>query len=167
MHRAVVLDREDIDRALTRIAHEIIERLRGLDGVCLVGIKSGGTWIAQAIAGRLESFAGVAVPVTSVRIGGYRDDRERRPDGSGVEEVGALRPRVVLVDDVIQSGRTARAAMEALLSTERAERIQLAVLVDRGHRELPISPDYVGKNLPSALSEYVSVSPDEVVIHGA
>lgn len=167
MHEAVVLDREDIGRALARIAHEIIERLRGLDGVCLVGVQSGGVWIAEAIAERLISYSGVGVPVTSVRIAGFRDDRQRGVVSSGVEDASSLRPRVVLVDDVIQSGRTARAAMEALLATERAALIQLAALVDRGHRELPISPDYVGKNLPSALSEYVSVSPEQVVIHGA
>jgi len=167
MHEAVVLDREDIERALARIAHEMMERLRGLDGVCLVGVQSGGVWIARAIGDLLASFSGVRVPVTKVRITGFRDDRRRALVGSGVEDASLLRPRVVLVDDVIQSGRTARAAMEALLATDRASLIQLAVLVDRGHRELPISPDYVGKNLPSALSEYVSVSPEQVVIHGA
>ncbi len=166
--KAEVLGFDDIRRAITRIAHEVIERNRGLDGVVLVGLQRGGVWIArelgEAIA-RIEPSS--AVPVGSVDVSMYRDDIGLRPVVPGsvtdipVDLDGAV---VVLVDDVLFTGRTVRAALDAVNEYGRPRMVQLAVLVDRGHRELPIRPDFVGKNLPSSRDEEVRVSPDGVVI---
>ena len=173
-----VLGAEDVRRAVTRIAHEIIERNRGLEGVVLIGLQRGGVWIAHQLAdaiSRIESSdAGTStpplpmnVPVGSVDVSMYRDDVGLRPLSPGsvtdipVDLDGAI---VILVDDVLFTGRTVRAALDALNEYGRPQMVQLAVLVDRGHRELPIRPDFVGKNLPSSREEDVLVSPDGVVI---
>lgn len=161
-----VLSADDVRRALTRIAHEIVERNHGTEGVVVVGLQRGGVWIANEIA---EILAGIeqSVPVGSLDVSFHRDDVGLRPIVPGhvtaipVSLEGAT---VVLVDDVLYTGRTVRAALEALNDYGRPHAVQLAVIVDRGHRQLPIRPDYVGKNLPTASDEDVRVSADGVVI---
>ena len=161
------LSEADIGRAITRIAHEIVEHNKGLGDVLLVGIQRGGVWLAARLAARLaEIEPGTDVPVGVLDISMYRDDIGLRPIVPGaVTRVPDLAGRhVVLVDDVLFTGRTIRAAIDALADHGRPRTVQLAVLVDRGHRELPIRPDYVGKNLPTSRAETVSVSPDGVTI---
>jgi pyrimidine operon attenuation protein/uracil phosphoribosyltransferase len=163
-----VLTADDIRRAVTRIAHEIVERNRGVDDVALIGLANGGTWLAAALAGAIAGIEGhepVAAGVLDVSL--HRDDIGLRPvvPGSVTSIPGSLDGRVVvLVDDVLYTGRTVRAALDALNDYGRPRAVQLAVLVDRGHRELPIRPDYVGKNLPTGVDEEVRVSPDGVEI---
>jgi len=164
-----VLSADDVRRALTRIAHEIIERNRGVDGIVIVGVQRGGVWLAEALAaeiGRIDR----PVPVGSVDAALYRDDigmRPVAPAGPSVLPVAVDGATVVLVDDVLYTGRTVRAALDALSDYGRPRAVQLAVLVDRGHRELPIRPDYVGKNLPTSSSEDVTATPDGVTIGDA
>ena len=156
-------------RAITRIAHEIIERNRGLDGVVLVGLQRGGVWIAHALAEAISRIESTTVPVGAVDVSMYRDDIGLRPISPGSVTdipVDLDRAVVVLVDDVLFTGRTVRAALDALNEYGRPRMVQLAVLVDRGHRELPIRPDFVGKNLPSSREENVQVSQDGVIIGG-
>ena len=166
--KATVLGPDDIRRAITRIAHEIIERNRGLAGVVLVGLQRGGVWIAHELGRAIHQIEpATAVPVGSVDVSMFRDDIGLRPVVPGtvtdipVDLDGAV---VVLVDDVLFTGRTVRAALDALNEYGRPRIVQLAVLIDRGHRELPIRPDFVGKNLPSSSDEDVRVSPEGVVI---
>jgi pyrimidine operon attenuation protein/uracil phosphoribosyltransferase len=164
----VVLSAEDIRRALTRIAHEIIERNRGLDGVVLVGMQRGGTWVAEQLGQIIASIEpGAHVPVGALDPTFHRDDFGLRPVHAGAASripVPLDGATVVLVDDVLFTGRTVRAALEALNDYGRPKAVQLAVVVDRGHRELPIRPDYVGKNLPTSRDEEVTVTSDAVVI---
>jgi len=161
---------DDVRRALTRIAHEIVERNRGLDGVVIVGLQRGGVWLTERL---VEVIAGIepgaTVPSGAIDVSLYRDDIGLRPVVPGaVTRV----PReltdctVVLVDDVLYTGRTVRAALDALADHGRPRAVQLAVLIDRGHRELPIRPDFVGKNLPTRRDEEVEVTPDGVSILG-
>lgn len=162
----VVLSADDIRRALTRIAHEIVERNHGTDGVVLVGLQRGGVWIAAELAGILAGIE-QAVPVGSLDVSFHRDDVGLRPIVPGhvtAIPVSLDDRTVVLVDDVLFTGRTVRAALEALNEYGRPHAVQLAVIIDRGHRQLPIRPDYVGKNLPTAGDEDVQVSPGGVVI---
>ncbi|MEE1939030.1 bifunctional pyr operon transcriptional regulator/uracil phosphoribosyltransferase PyrR [Streptomyces sp. TRM 70361] len=156
-----VLEAPDIARVLTRIAHEIVERAKGADDVVLLGIPTRGTHLARRLGAKLTEITGRPLPVGSLDITMYRDDLRMRParalahteiPGEGID--GRL---VVLVDDVLFSGRTIRAALDALNDIGRPRAVQLAVLVDRGHRELPIRADYVGKNLPTSLRETVRV----------
>lgn len=170
--KAQILSRPEIDRAITRIAHEILERNRGPQDVMLLGLLRGGEWLAQALAVRIEALEGVAVPHGVLDVTNYRDDARRNPEELpaiiGDRSIIPATPEdkvVVLVDDVIFTGRTARAALDSLLSRARASKVQLAVMVDRGHREVPIRPDYVGKNLPTSLAEYVEVTPDVIRIY--
>lgn len=161
-----VLGADDVRRALTRIAHEIIERNRGLEGVVLVGLQRGGVWLAGALGGEIERIERL-VPVGAIDVALYRDDIGMRPVApSGRSELPASidGATVVLVDDVLFTGRTVRAALDALADYGRPRAVQLAVLVDRGHRELPIRPDFVGKNLPTSLAETVSATAAGVVI---
>ena len=161
-----VLAADDIRRALTRIADEIIERNRGLDGVVLVGLQRGGVWLAEALAAEIERIDR-AVPCGTIDVALYRDDiglRPVSPSGPSDLPVALDGATVVLVDDVLYTGRTVRAALDALSDYGRPRAVQLAVLVDRGHRELPIRPDYVGKNLPTSSAEDVHVAPDGVTI---
>jgi pyrimidine operon attenuation protein/uracil phosphoribosyltransferase len=166
--KAEVLGAADVRRAITRIAHEIAERNRGLDGVVLIGLQRGGVWIARELADAISRIeGGAAVPVGAVDVSMFRDDIGLRPlsPGSVTEIPVPLDDAVVvLVDDVLFTGRTVRAALDALNEYGRPRSVQLAVLVDRGHRELPIRPDFVGKNLPSSRDEDVRVSPDGVAI---
>ncbi|WP_298209330.1 bifunctional pyr operon transcriptional regulator/uracil phosphoribosyltransferase PyrR [Ferrimicrobium sp.] len=172
---SVLLDAVDVERAVARMAHEIIERLHlspatPRSSLSVVGVRSGGVWLGQMLSDRLMEYAKLEIAFSEINIASFRDDRPRTAvvDAVGVDQrLPAEGGTVILVDDVIQSGRTARAALEAILSNYRPALIQLAVLVDRGHRELPICPDYVGKNLPSALSEYIAVTPEGVTIHRA
>ena len=155
-----VLGAEEVRRALTRIAHEVLERNRGADEVVLVGLHTRGVPIADRLSNLIESFEGIRPPVGRLDIGLYRDDLIGRPKPL-VRPTEIPEPIegkvVVLVDDVLFTGRSIRAAMDALMDFGRARRIQLAVLVDRGHRELPIRADYVGKNMPTSRHEAVAV----------
>jgi pyrimidine operon attenuation protein/uracil phosphoribosyltransferase len=163
--KATVMDADQIRRSLMRIAHEIVERNRGVSDVVLVGIVSKGDVLARRLAATLEQLEEAAVPFGRLDVTKHRDDLHLRPhDGhrpaSELPDVGGK--VVVLVDDVIHHGRTARAAMDALMDFGRPRAIQLAVLVDRGHRELPIRPDYVGKNVPTSEGERIEVLVSEV-----
>jgi pyrimidine operon attenuation protein / uracil phosphoribosyltransferase len=157
----------DVARAITRIAHEIVEHNKGLAGVTLVGIQRGGVWLAERLAAKLaEIDPAAALPTGTVDISMYRDDINLRPVVPGAvtslpELTGAT---VVLVDDVLFTGRTIKAALDAIGDHGRPRAVQLAVMIDRGHRELPIRPDYVGKNLPTSRTETVIVTPDGVTI---
>lgn len=165
--RAVVMDADDVRRATWRIAHEILEHNRGADNLLLVGLQTGGVWFAGALAGVIGPVSGCAIRVGSLDVAFYRDDIGLRPVvPAGATDItgdvdGAV---VVLCDDVLFTGRTVRAALNALSDLGRPAAVQLAVMVDRGHRELPIRPDFVGKNLPTGRREMVDVSPEGVVI---
>ncbi|MEP7089044.1 MAG: bifunctional pyr operon transcriptional regulator/uracil phosphoribosyltransferase PyrR [Nocardioidaceae bacterium] len=156
-----VLDEHDISRALTRIAHEILERNKGAADLVLLGIPSRGVPLAQRIAAKMASVEGVEVPVGSLDVTMYRDDLRMRPARTllptEIPHGGLDGSVVVLVDDVLFSGRTIRAALDAITDVGRPKAVRLAVLVDRGHRELPIRADFVGKNLPTSLVETVAV----------
>jgi pyrimidine operon attenuation protein/uracil phosphoribosyltransferase len=157
-----ILSADDIRRAITRVAHEIAERNEGVGMLVLVGIRRRGVPLAQRIAATLVDFEGVRVPVGSLDITLYRDDLTLRGPAPIVRSTSIpldiTGRTVVLVDDVLYTGRTVRAALDALTDLGRPARIQLAVLIDRGHRELPIRADFVGKNLPTAREEEVTVS---------
>ena len=160
-----VLRAEDISRVLDRIAHQVLEKTQGGQGLVLLGIPTRGTYLAQRLADRIDTFAGVQVGIGILDITLHRDDlrtQAARPLGRTVEPAGGIDGKlVILVDDVLFSGRTVRAALDALTDLGRPRAVQLAVLVDRGHRELPIRADYVGKNLPTAAEEQVRVLLDE------
>ncbi len=161
-----VFEAEDIDRVLTRISHEIIERAKGAENLVLLGIQSRGVPLARRIGSRISKFEGIEVPVGALDITMYRDDLRLRParalEPTALPDVGIDGRTVVLVDDVLFSGRTVRAALDALNELGRPRVVRLAVLVDRGHRELPIRADYVGKNLPTSLKEAVRVKLTEI-----
>ncbi len=162
-----VLSAADVQRALTRMAHEVAERNGGLDDVVLVGLQTGGVPLAQRMADVLSEAEGVQVPVGTLDVAFYRDDiglRPVLPEAATEIPVDLDAMVVVLVDDVLFTGRTVRAALNALSDYGRARAIQLAVMVDRGHRELPIRPDYVGKNLPTRRDEMVDVGEDGVSV---
>jgi len=161
-----VLSADDVRRALTRIAHEIVERNHGTEGVVLVGLQRGGVWIADELAAVLAGIE-QPVPVGSLDVSFHRDDVGLRPIVPGRVTsipVSLDGTTVILIDDVLFTGRTVRAALEALNEYGRPRAVQLAVIVDRGHRQLPIRPDYVGKNLPTSGEEDVQVSAAGVVI---
>lgn len=165
--KAKILDEESISRALTRIAHEIIERNKGTDNIILVGIKTRGAHLATRLAKRIEQIEGKEIKKGELDITLYRDDLHKKHDNKEphvhqVDIVHEVTDRtVVLVDDVLYTGRTVRAAMDAVIDLGRPAQIQLAVLVDRGHRELPIRPDFIGKNIPTSSDEIVVVSVHE------
>jgi pyrimidine operon attenuation protein / uracil phosphoribosyltransferase len=166
--KAVVLDNQGIRRALTRIAHEIIERNKGIEDCVLVGIRTRGIYIAKRLADRIREIEGAEMPVGELDITLYRDDLTKKTNDLEPEVRGSDIPvdignkKVILVDDVLYTGRTVRAAMDALIDIGRPATIQLAVLVDRGHRELPIRADFVGKNIPTSSSEKIVVELQEV-----
>lgn len=152
------MEAEDIKRATWRMAHEIIERNHGLDGVAVVGLQTGGVWLAAEIAGALHEIEGVQPPLGTLDVAFHRDDiglRPLLPEAPTQIPFNLDNQAVVIVDDVLYTGRTIRAALDALNSYGRPRTVQLAVMVDRGHRELPIRPDYVGKNLPTRRDEVV------------
>lgn len=151
---------DDIHRVIRRISHEILETHHGADDVVLIGIHTRGVLLARLLAGTIEEFEGLTVPVGELDIGLYRDDRELRPDipvRQTVIPVDIVGRHVIIVDDVLFTGRTVRAGLDALTDIGRALTTELAVLIDRGHRELPIRADYVGKNLPTSREETVRV----------
>jgi len=162
----LILDAAGIRRALTRIAHEVLERNQGSSGLLLAGLRRRGVPLAERLAALIEQFEGVRVPIGELDVTMFRDDLALRGPGPALQRSSMPQDvtdtRVVLVDDVLYTGRTVRAALEAILSYGRPRQIQLAVLVDRGHRELPIRADYVGKNLPTAQGEQVEVRLQEV-----
>lgn len=157
--KALILDEKSMARAVTRISYEILERNKGAKGICLVGILSRGKDLAQRIAGRIGAVEGEPVPCGALDITRFRDDRSRETPAEDRTDIpfDITDKRIVLVDDVIYTGRTVRAAIDALFAIGRPQSIQLAALVDRGHRELPIRADYVGKNLPTSREEKVRV----------
>jgi pyrimidine operon attenuation protein/uracil phosphoribosyltransferase len=163
--RARVLDSDDVARVVKRISHEILERNKGSDDLVLVGVRTRGVFLARRLAGTIEQIEGGKVEVGELDVSFYRDDIATRPASSvGVTEIpfDINDKKVVMVDDVLYTGRTTRAAMDALIDFGRPQVIQLAVLVDRGHRELPVRADYVGKNVPTSGNEKVKVSLTEV-----
>ena len=157
--KATIMDSAAIDRAITRICYEIIERNKGLEDICLMGVLTRGAILAGRMAKKLEEMEGVSVPVGILDITPFRDDLVDviSQDNSKVD-FSVSAKKIVLIDDVIFTGRTIRAAIDAVMSRGRPCSVQLAVLLDRGHRELPIRADYVGKNVPTSLSELVKVS---------
>ncbi len=175
---AVVMDADRVSRSLTRIAHEIVEHNRGVEGLALVGIRSRGVPIAERLAAALHGLTGVEVPTGSLDITLYRDDLMRHAVGPQpvvrrTEIPFSIDDRLILlVDDVLYTGRTIRAALDALIDFGRPRAIQLVVLVDRGHRELPIRADYVGRNIPTSQQQSVQVrlveldGRDEVEVEG-
>jgi pyrimidine operon attenuation protein/uracil phosphoribosyltransferase len=159
----VILDQSGINRALTRIAHEILERNKGTADLVLVGIRTGGDDLAGELRRRIAEIEGEDIPAGTVDITMYRDDlgsRGSMPIGRTDIPFAMDGKRVILVDDVLYTGRTIRAAMDALIDLGRPRSIQLAVLIDRGHRELPIRPDYVGRNVPTSSEEKIEVEFD-------
>lgn len=172
-HR-IIMDETAIRRALTRIAHEIVEKNKGIEDCVLIGIRTRGIYLAERLAQRIHEIEGHPVEVSELDITSYRDDRKAIIKLAGGESAAAAESgivakpmivqdkRVILFDDVLYTGRTIRAAMDALMDCGRPQNIQLAVLVDRGHRELPIRPDYVGKNVPTSKQEQIVVSLQEV-----
>lgn len=172
----IVLDEDAIKRALTRMTYEIIERNKGTDDIVIVGIKTRGEYLGQRITQRLKELEGVDVPFVSLDISAYRDDVEAGMIEEGVHHsispnnVDITDKHIFLVDDVLYTGRTIRAAMDAVMDAGRASRISLVALIDRGHRELPIRADIVGKNIPTSKNERVKVnlteydSQDNVII---
>lgn len=166
--KAIVLDEQAIRRALTRIAHEIIERNKGIEECVLVGIKTRGIFLADRLAEKINQIEGKEIQVGELDITLYRDDLTSKSSDGEPQVKGSDIPvdindkKVIVVDDVLYTGRTVRAAMDALIDIGRPSQIQLAVLVDRGHRELPIRADYVGKNVPTSQQEKISVSLTEI-----
>lgn len=160
MEKKLIMDDLAIQRSLKRITHEIIEHNKGVDNIILVGIRSRGVYLARRLAALIRSFEQVEIPVYALDVSFWRDDHKRTQSRS--EAIPVQDRKVILVDDVLFKGRTIRAAMDAITSFGRAREIQLAVLVDRGHRELPIRADYIGKNIPSALHEQILVRVEEL-----
>ena len=160
-YKATLMDEAAVNRAVKRIAHEIVERNNGAEGLCFVGIKRRGIPLAHLIARYVEEIEGTKVPVGALDITFYRDDLKKKSENPEVHPSDLGFPiegeQVVLVDDVLFTGRTVSAALDALKEYGRAASVQLAVLVDRGHRELPIRGDYVGKNVPTSRAEFIAV----------
>lgn len=160
-----LLNNTDIDRIISRMAHEIIEKNRGSEGLCLVGIQRGGVHLAARLSEKIKMIEGRDMPVGSLDISLYRDDLDMREEHPVVRETNIpfdiKGKKIILVDDVLFTGRSIRAAMDALIDCGRPGQIQLAVLIDRGHRELPIRADYAGKNIPTSLSENIEVQLEE------
>ncbi len=164
--KANILDNKAIDRSLTRLAHEIIEKNKGTENLVIMGILTRGVPLSERIAKKIQEIEKVKVQVSSIDISMYRDDLSKVKDEpivnkKSLAEIDINNKTVILVDDVIYTGRTVRAAMDALMDIGRPKKIQLAVLVDRGHRELPIRPDFIGKNVPTSKNEIVKVRLNE------
>ncbi|MBZ4664077.1 MAG: pyrR [Caloramator sp.] len=164
--KAKLLDENSIRRTLIRLSHEIIEKNKGVSDIALVGIKTRGVPIAKRIAEFIKQFEGVEVPVGVLDITLYRDDLTEKYEDPKINDTkidfDIKNKKIILVDDVLYTGRTVRAALDAIVDIGRPKAIQLAVLIDRGHRELPIRADYVGKNVPTSLSEIVHVHLNEI-----
>lgn len=163
VRKAVIMDENQIKRAVARISYEIAERNRGTENLVLIGIMSRGVYIAERIAAKLKELEGYAERVGVLDITSFRDDDKNVPDSDKTDIPFDIKDKsVVLVDDVMFTGRSCRAAIDAVMSRGRPKNIQLAVLVDRGHRELPLRPDYVGKNVPTSRDESVQVMVREI-----
>ena len=158
--KAIIMDESSIKRAISRITYEILERNRGANSICLVGILSRGKILADRISNKIFEIEGIRVDYGSIDITCYRDDM-KEPSINDIN-FNVTGRRVIIVDDVISTGRTARASLDAIIKRGRPNVVQLAVLIDRGHRELPIRPDYVGKNVPTSKDELVKVSVKEL-----
>ena len=157
----IIIDSETIKRTVRRISYEIIEKNKSLEDIVILGIKTRGVNLANRIVENIEAIEGVTVPNGDLDITPYRDDIEEKREVT-LPELDVVNKTVILVDDVLYTGRTIRAAMDAVMDIGRASKIQLAVLVDRGHRELPITANYVGKNIPTSKTEKVSVLFEEI-----
>ena len=161
MPKKIIMTPDDIRRTLARIAHEIIEQNKGMDHLILVGMRTRGVPLAKRLAANIEAFEKTSIPVGALDFSLYRDDRpslDQQPIVQRTDIPSSIDDKsIVLVDDVLSTGRSTRAAMDALIDLGRPHLIQLAVLIDRGHREMPIRPDYVGKNIPSARHEEIQV----------
>jgi pyrimidine operon attenuation protein/uracil phosphoribosyltransferase len=164
--KAILMDSAMMDRALSRIAHEILERNKGVEGLCLIGIQRRGVPLARRIAAKIEAIEGAAPEVGILDITFYRDDlsllAEHPVINGTILPFGIQDKKLVLVDDVLYTGRTVRAAIESLFDLGRPQQIQLAIMIDRGHRELPIRADYTGKNVPTSRNEVVHVKIREI-----
>ena len=164
--KTMIMDKAALDRAMARITHEIIERNKGVQEICLLGVKRRGIYLAQMLAENIAKFEGVDVPFGHLDITLHRDDLSLEDKQLGSAEgyipCDIREKTVIIVDDVLYTGRTARAALEAVFAHARPRAVQLAVLIDRGHRELPIRPDYVGKNVPTSKNEQVAVAVAQV-----
>lgn len=161
----VLMDDKAIGRALTRISHEIIEKNKGVEDVVILGIKTRGVPLADRIVKKIKAFEGIDVPLGTVDITFYRDDLQQKspqPIINNPIDFDVAGKIIVLVDDVIFTGRTCRAAIDAIMDAGRPQKIQFATLIDRGHRELPLTPDYIGKNLPTSHNEVVHVRLNEI-----
>lgn len=161
-----IMDEAGIRRALTRMSYEIVERNQGTENLVLIGIKTRGWYLAQRIGGRLAKIEDSQLPVLSLDISAYRDDLSQEEKAKAIASFDTsfdlTGKTVILVDDVLYTGRTIRAALDAIMDQGRPAKIALAVLIDRGHRELPIRPDFIGKNIPTAASEDVQVQVSEI-----
>lgn len=166
IEKAQLMDEKAMARAITRISHEIIEKNKGIEGLVLVGVKTRGIPLAKRVQLKIEEIEGKLLPVGDIDISRYRDDiSERRVEGNLSDDNTSFdidKKTVVLIDDVLYTGRTVRAALDYIIDNGRPKAIQLAVLVDRGHRELPIRADYVGKNVPTSKNEFISVKLSEI-----
>ncbi|MCW8860476.1 MAG: bifunctional pyr operon transcriptional regulator/uracil phosphoribosyltransferase PyrR [Deltaproteobacteria bacterium] len=159
-----ILDNDGINRALTRIAHEILEKNKGSEDLVLIGIRTGGAYLATELHKKLTQIEGQDIPLGMIDVTMYRDDLASRNNlAVGQTDISfpVSNKKIILVDDVLFTGRTIRAAMDAVMDLGRPQNMQLAILVDRGHRELPIRPDFIGRNLPTARNEQIEVDFDE------
>ncbi len=165
-YKALLMDEAQMRRSLARITHEIIEKNKGCESIMLMGVKRRGIHLANILAENIKKFEGIDVPVGYIDISLYRDDLTEIDTAAKTSDChfpeSVTERTVIIVDDVIYTGRTTRAAIEAVFSSGRPRSIQLAVLIDRGHRELPIKPDYVGKNVPTSHEETISVGVEEI-----
>ncbi|MCI3920718.1 bifunctional pyr operon transcriptional regulator/uracil phosphoribosyltransferase PyrR [Paenibacillus sp. TRM 82003] len=164
--KTLLMDETAVRRALTRIAHEVLEKNKGVDNCTFIGVRTRGVYLARRIAEKISEIEGQTVPVGEIDITNYRDDvaggHKGMPLPPAVDSQLVVGRKIILFDDVLYTGRTVRAAMDALIDGGRPQMIQLAVLVDRGHRELPIRPDYVGKNVPTSKLEAIEVRLTEI-----
>ena len=163
MKKRTILDNAQISRSLTRMSHEILERNKGSAGIVLLGVKTRGEFLADRLQGKIEEIDSIKVPAGTIDITGFRDDKPsaQKPTEAIDMDTSLVGSHVIIVDDVLYTGRTIRAAMDAILNQVRPAKISLAVLVDRGHRELPIRADFVGKNIPTAKGEKINVYVEE------
>ena len=157
MEERILIDEAGMMRAIRRIGHEILERNKGLSNALIIGIERRGVYIAKRLQAQIEAIEGIQVDVATMDVSLYRDDRSNQPKEGHPFTMDTTGKIVILVDDVLFTGRTVRAALDAIMDVDRPKRISLAILTDRGHRELPIRPDFIGKNVPTSLDEVIHV----------